>query len=155
MVSVFIGYGGAKAEEVARELEKFLNNETKIEASLVSPQSRTISATSSNVNAEIEQKLMACHLVIFVCHKNSPRSKPMKREIELLINRNLEEKIILFSASDYCIPVEIRKKHWHPFHFPPEKPAESFCRLVNEIYRCYIDQLPISAVTETTEVPRQ
>jgi hypothetical protein len=154
MVSVFIGYGGDKAQRVASELQKFLKSETEIEAALAAPESRTLSATTSDINAEIEKELIDCHLAIFVCDKDSPRSKPMKNEINFLINRKLGKKIILFSASDYCIPVEFRK-HWNPFHFPPEKPAESFCRLTVEIYRCYVDQLPMNAVTETTELPRQ
>jgi hypothetical protein len=156
MLSVFIGYGGAKAEEVAKKLEDFLKTEAHMETFLATPQSRTLTATSHDYNVKIVQNLIDCHVAIFVCHKNTPHSEELKKEINLLFQRNSENKIILFSASEYCVPVEFRKKLWHPLHFPPEKPEESFCRLVNEIYRCYIDlQESARIVTEEAEVIRQ
>jgi hypothetical protein len=156
MLSIFIGFGGTKAEEVAKKLESFLRNETKMETFLASPLSRTLSASSADYGAKITQSLIDCHVAVFVCHKYSPRSEPLKNEIDLLFSRNFENKIILFSASDNCIPSKFRAKLWNPLHFPPEKPEESFCRLVNEIYRCYIErQESARIVTEDTELIEQ
>jgi hypothetical protein len=156
MVSVFIGYGGKEAEETAKKFEDFLKIETKMETFLAAPQSRTLSAASADYRARIDQNLMDCHVAIFVCQIDTPRSKELKREMDLLFERNLEKKIILFSASDQCIPVKYREKLWRPLHFPPEKPAESFCRLVNEIYRCFIEnQESARIVPETSELTRQ
>jgi hypothetical protein len=152
MLNVFIGYGGKEAENVAKKLESFLAETKCIETFLASPKSQTLSPTSHNYNAKILENLIRCNIAIFVCHKETPYSKELKNELDILSKEKMEYKIILFCASDYCIPTKYRKL-WHPLHFPSEKPEESFCRLLNQIYRYYIDiQAPSSIVKETTEL---
>ena len=119
---------------------------------MASPQSQTLSPTAHNYDAKILENLIKCNIAIFVCHKETPHSKELKNELDVLSKEKMEYKIILFSASDHCIPSKYRKL-WHPLHFPPEKPEESFCRLLNQIYRCYIDiNAPSSMVKETAEL---
>jgi hypothetical protein len=141
MLSVFIGFGGQKAEGVAKQLETFLNDE-KIETFLASPLSRAILANAPDFPAEINKRLLSYDIIVFVCDKGTPRNDPVKKEINLLYRRHLENKIIPFSASDNCLPKRLRGKRWHPLHFPPEKAVESFPRLLNNIYRSYIDLTP-------------
>jgi len=155
MVSVFIGFGGAKAEEVARKLEIFLRSDTRLETFLASPESSALALTV-NFKLEIEKNLLDCNVAVFVCHENTSRSIPMKKEIDLLFSKNFENKIISFAVSDTCIPKKLRENKWHPLHFPPEKPEESFCRLLNWIYRCYIELKELTTVTtEGAEMVRQ
>jgi len=154
-VSVFIGFGGSRAENVATRFEIFLKTNTDIETFLASPQSRTMPSTA-NFRTEIQQHLINCNIAVFVCHKNTSHSQSMKDEIDTLFSENLENKIISFAASDTCIPKKIRDNKWHPLHFPPEEPEESFRRLLNEIYRCYLRlQNSERTTTERAEMIRQ
>jgi hypothetical protein len=156
MLSIFIGFGGTKAEEVAKKLERFLETETKMNAFLGSPQSASLTANAHNFLAKINQEMIDRHIAIFVCHEGTPRSQAMIDELNFLISRKMEDKIIIFSASDHCIPSQFRKRLWRPLHFTPEKPEESFCRLANEIYRSFIEkaQTP-TIVPENAEMPLQ
>jgi hypothetical protein len=156
MLSIFIGYGGTKAEEVAKKLENFLQTETKMDVFLGSPQSASLTANAHDFIAKINKQLVERHLAIFVCHEGTPRSQAMIDEINLLITKKMSHKIIIFSASDNCVPSQFRQKLWRPLHFTPEKPEESFCRLANEVYRSYIEKTePSTVVPENTEMPIQ
>jgi hypothetical protein len=154
MVSVFIGFGGPEAEEVAKELEKFLSHE-RIETFLASPLSNTLPASTANFNARINQTLLDCNIAVFVCHKSTPRSNPVKKEIDLLYSQHSESKIISFAASDDCLPKRLRENHWHPLHFAPEKYEESFPRLLNKIYRSYIERELNGITSENAPLVRQ
>jgi len=156
MLSVFIGFGGPKAEEVAKELERFLNDE-KIENFLASPLSNAILANESDFSAEINKKLLTYDITVFVCHKDTHRNDQVRKEINLLYRKHLESKIIPFSACDHCLPRRLKGKHWHPLHFAPEKAMESFPRLLNRIYRSYFELIPkpTGRVTETDPMVRQ
>lgn len=136
VIYVFIGYGGPEAKNVAESVDKFLNNEKQIETFLATPRTHHLVSTDE-WRTEIYKELLDCNLAIFVCHKNTSRSSEVKREIDFLFTHNMEGKIIVFANTDTCIPKKIRQR-WHRLHFPPEKPDESFCRLLNEIFRCYI-----------------
>jgi hypothetical protein len=61
----------------------------------------------------------------------------------------LFEKLIIFSKSDECIPKRL-KSSWRPLHFAPEKPEESFNRLLIEIYRQYVR---LAGITEIKPEP--
>lgn len=135
MVNIFIGYGGPRAEEVAKKLNAFLL-EQKLETFLASPNSHDLLPTDE-IKTKINQNLLDCNIAVFVCHESTSHSKEIKREINFLFKNNLQHKIISFAKSDDCLPRKLRKR-WHPLHFAPEKPEESFCRLLNEIFRCYI-----------------
>jgi hypothetical protein len=152
MLSVFIGYGGTKAEAVAEKLELFLETEAKIDVFLASPKSHSLPANAHNFIPRINQEMVARNIAIFVCHERSNKSKSMIGEIEFLISNKLTNKIIIFSISDSCIPFKFRWL-WRPLHFTPEKPEESFCRLLNEIYRGYIEiSQTLNVVAENAEV---
>jgi hypothetical protein len=155
MLNVFIGYGGKEAENVAKQLESFLEETKFIDTFLASPKSQTLPATSHDYNDKILKSLTNCEIAIFVCHKETPRSEELKNELDELSKRKMLYKVILFSASDFCIPTKYRRL-WHPLHFPPERPEESFCRLLNQIYKSYIDiTTPPNIVKETTELMPQ
>jgi hypothetical protein len=156
MLKVFIGFGGPDAKVVAEEVEKFLKVETKIETFLASPRSNTLSPNVADFKATINRELLDCNLAVFVCHKGTPRSTLVKNEIDMLYSQDLENKIISFAASDNCLPKKLREQHWHPLHFPPEKPEESFARLLNEIYRSYIElKEPTRIISENAPMVRQ
>jgi hypothetical protein len=150
MLNVFIGYGGKEAENVAKKLESFLAETKIIETFLASPQSQTLSPTTHNYDTKILENLIKCNIAIFVCHEETPNSRELKNELDILSKAKMEYKIILFSVSDHCIPTKYRRL-WHPLHFPPEKPEESFCRLLNQIYRCYIDIMASASIVKETE----
>jgi len=156
MLSIFIGFGGPKAEEVAKELEEFLSDE-KIESFLASPLSNAILANAPDFPAEINKKLLTCDIVVFVCHRGTHRNDQVRKEINLLYKKHLKNKIIPFAASDNCLPKRLKGKRWHPLHFPPEKAVESFPRLLNKIYRSYIELTPkpTARVTENAPMVRQ
>jgi hypothetical protein len=153
MLTVFIGYGGAKGEFVAWMLDKFLKTEAKMNVFVASPTTHGLSANEHNFKIRINQEMLNRHIAIFVCHEGSIRCKAMIEEIDFLDSNNLTNKMIIFSASDSCIPVKFRSKFWRPLHFTPEKPEESFCRLTNEIYRAYIEIMqPSTIVAENMEI---
>jgi len=153
MLTVFIGYGGAKAESVAEKLEEFLETEAKMDVFLASPESCSLPANSHDFINRTYQEMTRRHIAVFICHKGSIRSKPLIREIDFLISNNLTSKLIIFSASDHCIPVRFRNELWRPLHFTPEKPEESFCRLTNQIYRGYMENNPpLTIVSEKSEI---
>jgi hypothetical protein len=156
MLSVFIGFGGPEAKKVAEDLEGFLRVETTIKTFLASPGSNTLPANIANFHTIINRELLDCNIAVFVCHKGTPRSTPVKKEIDLLYSRNLENKIIPFAASDECLPKKLREHHWHPLHFPPERPEESFPRLLNSIYRSYFELMESTRITsENAPLVRQ
>ena len=156
MLSIFIGFGGAKAEEVAKKLENFLLVETRMNVFLGSPKSASLPANAHDFIARINKQMIERHFAIFVCHEGTNKSEAMIDEIKLLFSKNLEYKIIIFSASDECIPSEFRTRLWRPLHFNPKKPEDSFCRLANEIYRSYIERKePYTVVAENEEIPLQ
>lgn len=153
MLTVFIGYGGAEGESVAEKLEQFLETEAKMDVFLASPKSHSLPANSHNFIPRINQEMIRRHIAVFVCHEGSVRSKAMIEEIDFLISSNLTNKVIIFSASDNCIPVRFRERLWRPLHFTPEKPEESFCRLTNEIYRSYMEIVQTSTIVpENVEI---
>jgi hypothetical protein len=139
MLTVFIGYGGTKGEAVANKLERFLEIEEKMDVFVGSPDSHSLPANTHNFLPRIKQEMVARNIAVFVCHDGSVRSKPMIDEIDFLVSSNLTNKVIIFSASNSCIPVKFRALFYRPLHFTPEKPEESFCRLTNEIYRSYLE----------------
>ena len=94
--------------------------------------------------AEIEKNLLECNIVVFVCHKETADSPEVQHEIDFLFTSHNEHKIITFAKCDNCIPNKLLER-WHRLHFPPEKPEESFCRLLNEILKCYIQLNPIAS----------
>jgi len=157
LISVFIGFGGTKAEGVAVELKKFLNGEDIIEPFLASPQSNSLPANTPNFSTMINQELKKCDIAVFVCHKNTPNSPPIKKEINFLYSKGKKNRIIPFAASDNCLPRRLRGKRWRPLHFPPEKAEESFPRLLNNIYRSYIELTlkPTGIVSENAPMVRQ
>jgi hypothetical protein len=156
MLSVFIGFGGPDAKEVAENLEKFLRLETTVRTFLASPQSSTLTANTADFHVRINQELLGCNIAVFVCHKGTPHSTPVEKEIDLLYSQHLENKIISFAASDNCLPKKLREHHWHPLHFAPEKPEESFSRLLNKIYQSYIElKEPTSIAFEDAPLVRQ
>jgi hypothetical protein len=147
-VSVFIGYGGTKAAEVANSLNVFLKLE-ELDTFLAAPRSHTLISGTTNFQKEIEQNIIASNIIVFVCHDGTCDSKPAKKEIDFISDHNLFYKMILFSKSDNCIPKKAQCV-WHPLHFPPEKPEESFCRLLNEIFRSFISiTAPVSIERES------
>lgn len=150
MIQVFIGYGGSRAEEVAKHLNAFLQRENLLYTFLASPDSHSLVSTD-DFKIEIDKNLLDCNIVVFVCHKNTSRSREAKREIDLLFQRNLQHKIISFAETHTCIPKRLRQR-WCRLHFAPEKPEESFCRLLNEIFRCFITiQLPRARIVKEEE----
>jgi hypothetical protein len=137
MIKVVIGYGGAKAEEVANDLDTFLKKEG-LEVFLVTPETSVVpSGSLSEVNALFRQNMLDCSIIVFVCHSETPNSKPAQAEIKFIRKNNLVGKTIFFSKCDDCIP-KCAKNLWHPTHFTPEKAEESFCRLLNRIYQEYV-----------------
>jgi len=151
MIHVFIGYGGPEAEEVAKRLSSFLKNEGLV-TFLACPESHDLVSTD-DFKLIIEKNLLDCNIAIFVCHKGTSRRKEVKREIGFLFDRNMEHKIISFAESDTCIPIKIRER-WHPLHFASEKPEESFCRLLNEVFRCHIRlDRSVPLVNEEERIP--
>jgi hypothetical protein len=144
VVEVVIGYGGAKAEEVAIDLRTFLKDKG-INAYCVSPKCNDVPQGTPipEVKARIRQKMKDYHIIVFICHEGTPRSKPAVDEIEFIINEELTAKTIIFSNCDHCIPSRA-KNMWHPMHFVSEKHEESFCRLLNMIYGSYILLYPSS-----------
>ena len=133
---VFVGYGGARAEEVANRLEAFLKTESQITTFLATPRSHSLLSTDE-WKTKIDENLLDCNIAIFVCHQNTSRSTEVKREIDFLFQNKMQHKIITFTNTDTSIPIRVRER-WHPLHFPTEKPEESFCRLLNEVFRCFI-----------------
>lgn len=136
MIEVFIGYGGARAENVANDLCLFLRNDVELHVFLASPTSTSLQPTV-DWRVEINESLMNCNIAVFVCHEGTPSSYEVRREIKFLFDNNQEHKIISFATHKSCIPKKLRNR-WSPYHFPPEKPEESFCRLLNQIYRSYV-----------------
>lgn len=135
MIDVFIGYGGPRAQTVANDLGNFLRTE-EMNVFLATPASPSLRPTAE-WRIEIDKSLLNCNVAIFVCHQGTPRSPEIRREIKFLFDSGQEQKIISFTTHKDCIPRLLRDR-WNPFHFPPEKPEESFCRLLNQIFRCYI-----------------
>jgi hypothetical protein len=149
MIHIFIGYGGGKAEQVANDLDNFLSNEPQINVFLASPRTHHL-LSIDEWKTEIDKNLLDCNIALFVCHKGTSRSKPVKREIDFLFDNNMEHKIISFANTETCIPKKIRKR-WTPLHFTPEKPEESFCRLLNEVFRCHIKFLESARIVSEEE----
>jgi hypothetical protein len=135
MIDVFIGYGGPRAENVANDLGNFLRDE-EVNVFLATPSSPSLHPTAE-WRIEIDKSLLNCNVAVFVCHQGTPRSYEVRREIKFLFDLGQEQKIISFTTHKNCIPRQLRDR-WNPFHFPPENPDESFCRLLNQIFRCYI-----------------
>lgn len=144
VVDVVICYGGARAEQVAIDLRSFLR-EKGINAYCVSPKCNDVPAGTpmNEVNAGIRQKMKDYHIIVFICHEDTPESNPAMEEIRFIIRENLKTKTIIFSNCDHCIPAEARDL-WTPMHFVHEKHEESFCRLLNTIYSSYILLYPSS-----------
>jgi hypothetical protein len=136
MIKVFIGYGGPKAESIANKLDSFLKNE-ELDTFLASPESRSL-ASISNFKFETEKNMRDCNIIVFVCHDGTKGASPAIDEIDFIIKNKLQNKLIVYSKCDHCIPHKLSKNRWHPMHFAPEKAEESFCRLLNEILRCHI-----------------
>ena len=152
-VTIFIGYGGSKAESVAEKLEDFLETDAKMDVFLASPTSCSLPANSHNFTARINQEMIKRHITIFVCDEGSNKSKAMIKELDFLLSNNLGNKVIIFSASNSCVPKKFRASLWRPLHFAPEKAEESFCRLTNEIYRAYMEiKQPSIIVSENQEI---
>ena len=57
-VTIFIGYGGSKAESVAEKLEDFLETDAKMDVFLASPTSCSLPANSHNFTARINQEMI-------------------------------------------------------------------------------------------------
>jgi hypothetical protein len=135
---VFVGYGGSKAEEVACSLDAFLRKEG-LYLFFASPKGHDIphGLDEEKTKVMIRQNMTDCQIIVFVCHEETPVSNPAKEEIDYILDKHLNNKTILFSKCDDCIP-EQAQGLWHPLHFPPEKAEESFCRLLNEIFRSYL-----------------
>ena len=149
MIHVFVGYGGARSENVANRIGDFLNNESQITIFLATPRSHSLLSTE-NWKAEINKNLLDCNIAVFVCHKNTSRSGEVNREIDFLFQNNMKHKIISFADTDTSIPRKLRQR-WHPLHFPPEKPQESFCRLLNEVFRCFIQIKELARIVSENE----
>jgi len=139
-IKVAIGYGAAKAEEVAGRLNTFLRDEN-LEVFLASPRGQVLpqGITKAQQRALIEKNFLESHVIVYVCHDGTTKRKAVKEEIAFIIKKRLNAKLIIFSKSDNCIPKNA-KSLWHTLHFAPEKPEESFNRLLNAIYRQYIDR---------------
>ncbi len=85
----------------------------------------------------IKKKFIECDIIVYVCHEETPNRQAVKEEMAFLKKQNLFNKTIIFSKSDNCIPQKATKL-WRPLHFAPERPEESFSRLLNEIFRQHI-----------------
>ena len=149
MIHVFIGYGAPRAEEVANRLNVFLSGEKQITTFFANPQSHHLLSTDE-WRTEINKNLLDCNIAVFVCHKNTSRSGEVNREIDFLFQNNMKHKIISFADTDTSIPRKLRQR-WHPLHFPPEKPQESFCRLLNEVFRCFIQIKELARIVSENE----
>lgn len=138
MVEVAIGYGGPQAKGVAEKLRSFLKDEN-IDVFLASPNSHDIlHGTPQNEQIQlIHRKFLECNIIIYVCHEETPTRAAVIEEMNFIRGNVMSNKIIIFSKSDDCIPEQAREL-WRPLHFTPEKPEESFVRLLNEIFRQYI-----------------
>lgn len=142
MIKVFIGYGGDKAEEVANDLDAFLKDE-ELDPWVASPRRHHLTSVTFDFRYEIQKNIRERDIIVFVCHEGTICSAPATEEIKFIFDNGLQNKMIVFSKCDDCIPPILVEKKWHPFHFSPEKAEESFCRLLNEIFRCYIAINPI------------
>jgi hypothetical protein len=156
---VFIGFGGTEAETVAVELWKFLSAGYGeiIDPFCASQQANSIPPNTPQYHARINQELDKCDIAVFVCHRDTPKSGPIKAEVNLLYEKRKENRIITFAASDDCLPKKLRERHWHPLHFPPEKAEESFPRLLNNIYGSFIllTPKPTGIIHENERMVRQ
>jgi hypothetical protein len=131
MLSVFIGYGGAEAEGVADCLNAFFRI-WPIDSFCASPKSNQLpqGETAETIKQVIRKKIEESSIIVLVCHSESLESQPLIEEIQYICQRNLNKKVIVFSKCDDCIPT-VAAGLWHPTHFAPEKPEESFSRLLN------------------------
>jgi hypothetical protein len=138
MVEVAIGYGGAQAEAVAKKLSAFLKEED-LDTFLASPQSHDIphGATDEEQRRIIKKKFLECNIIVYVCHDGTANRPVVVEETRFMKKNKLFTRTIVFSKNDDCIPEKLREI-WHPLHFTPEKPEESFNRLLNEIFRQHI-----------------
>ena len=137
-IKVAIGYGGAKAEEVAGRLNTFLRDEN-LDVFFASPKSQDLlqGINRAQQKALIKKNFIESHVIVYVCHDGTSDRKAVKEEMTYIIQNNLNARLIIFSKSDECIPRRV-KSLWHTLHFAPEKPEESFNRLLNAIYRQYV-----------------
>ncbi len=137
-VSVFIGYGGARAEQVADSLNNFLRS-WMIDSFCASPSSNQIplGVTTEQLRQIVRQKMEQCSIIVLVCHVESHDSAEFIDEIDYIIQHNLNKKVIVFSKCDHCIP-DLATSLMHPNHFAPEKYEESFSRLLNTIFSTYV-----------------
>jgi hypothetical protein len=138
MLSVFIGYGGAKAEEVADSLNSFFKS-WLLESFCGSPRSNQIpqGMTPDQIKQFIRKKIEESSIIVLVCHSESLTSQPFIEEINYIWEHGLNLKVIVFSKCDHCIP-EPAAQSWHPSHFASERESESFPRLLNEVFSKYI-----------------
>ncbi|MGA2523806.1 MAG: hypothetical protein ABSF65_06595 [Candidatus Bathyarchaeia archaeon] len=151
MVQVAIGYGGTPAEQVATKLRSYLKDED-LEVFLASPHSHDMPQGASDQEQWqlIQKKFLECNIIVYVCHDETPDRSAVKAEMTFIKKHNLFNKMIIFSKSDSCIPQKA-KKIWRSMHFAPEKPEESFSRLLNEIFRQHIRlSAPIQAAPAPT-----
>jgi hypothetical protein len=138
LVKIFIGYGNNKAHDVAISLRAFLSKEG-LDPFLASPTSPDVPSglTEPQFKALIRENIIDCHVIVFVCHNGTPKSKPAKEELDYIMKSKLNRKMILFSKCDDCIPKSV-KTIWHPIYFAQEEAEESFRRLLNEIFKQYV-----------------
>jgi hypothetical protein len=138
MVKVALGFGAARAEEVAGKLRDFLHAEG-LDVFLASPRSHDIpnGMPEEEQKQLIHQNFMDCNILVYVCADGTPEQQAVKEEVTFIRRNKLLDKLIIFSKSDDCIPKRL-KSSWRPLHFAPEKPEESFSRLLNEIFRQHI-----------------
>lgn len=134
-VSVSIGYGGPRAEAVADSLDTFLSKR-KLDVFFASPKGYSIPHGLSDKQQKeyIKKNFMESHIIVYVCHVETPTQPNVKDEIDFIARNNLNDRTIIFSKSDDCIP-ELAKDWWRPLHFSPEKPEDSFDRLLSEIFQ--------------------
>lgn len=103
-LTVFIGYGESASETVAVDLYNFLSRQPReiINPFCASPRTNSIAATTPQYNATINEFLKNCDIAVFVCDKDTPKSKPIKEEINYLYSNGKQNRIISFAASDDC-----------------------------------------------------
>lgn len=125
MVKVGLGFGAARAEEVAGKFRDFLHAEG-LDIFLASPRSHDIpnGMPQEEQKQLIHQNFTDCNILVYVCHDGTPDQQAVKEEVTFIRKKKLFEKLIIFSKSDECIPKRL-KSSWRPLHFAPEKPEES------------------------------
>jgi hypothetical protein len=150
MFSVFIAYGGARAESVADQLNAFFRS-WPIESFCASPRSNQLQQglTPEETKQVIRKKIEESSVIVLVCHSESPVSPPFIEEIEYVCQRKLNKKVIVYSKCDDCIPAPAAGL-WHPTHFAPEKAEESFSRLLNHVFGTYVGLSGIPEIKEAT-----